>query len=215
MKQPSLFFTYLITILLVEKVVSFQASRTSVTPTIQPSRSNTHLNIVGVETIGIAVVSAAAGAASQIPRIQELEGELAKAKEALETSKENMVNKIGELEDKLFQMDKAYEDQSAKFIQEYEERKNEEVQKITEKIKTDFGYKLEIEVEKEKSKLLTEKLSEVKLSGDQTAKLAEMKIKMNMLQSAKEKLEIALQKSEAELKRIEDSGKTKGGFWPF
>jgi hypothetical protein len=75
---------------------------------------------VGVETIGIAVVSAAAGAAAQLPRIQELEGELVKARAALEKSKGEMVTKINELEDKLFQMDQAYEEQSAKFMKAYE-----------------------------------------------------------------------------------------------
>jgi hypothetical protein len=210
MKRPSL-YPYVIALSLASSVVSFQSSpvRTSQSP------SSSQLYIVGVETIGIAVVSAAAGAATQIPRIQELEGELVQARAALEKSKGDMVTKINELEEKLFQMDKAYEEQSAKFMKEYEQRKNEEVQKITEKIKTDFAYKLDIEVEKEKSRLLAQKLSDVKVSGDQTTKLAEMRIKMDMLESAKEKLEIALQKSEAELKRLDKAGKAKNAFWPF
>lgn len=214
--KPTLLFTCVLNTVLWNGVVSFQASRgtTNVIPTTSPP-SSSRLYIIGVETIGIAVVSAAAGAATQMPRIQELEGELASARAALEKSNGDMVSKISELEDKLFQMDKAYEEQSAKFIKEYEQRKNEEVQKITEKIKTDYGYKLEIEVEREKSKLLSEKLSEVTLTGDQTTKLAEMKMKMNLLQNAKEQLETALEKSQAELKRIQDAGKNKGGFWRF
>lgn len=219
MKRPSL-YPCIIAFSLVSSAVSFQTSKptggSQTTPfvnTHQPSSSR--LYIVGVETIGIAVVSAAAGAATQLPRIQELEGELVKARAALEKSKGDMVAKIHELEDKLFQMDKSYEEQSAKFMKEYEQRKNEEVQKITEKIKTDFSYKLEIEVEKEKSRLLSQKLSDVTVSGDQTTKLAEMRIKMDMLESAKEKLEIALQKSETELKRLDKAAKAKGGFWPF
>jgi hypothetical protein len=74
---------------------------------------------------------------------------------------------------------------------------------------------LEIEVEKEKSRLLSQKLTDVKVSGDQTTKLAEMRIKMDMLESAKEKLEIALKKSETELNRLDKAGKAKSGFWPF
>lgn len=211
MKRPSL-YPCVIAISFVSSVASFQAT-TPTSAIVTPSSSRLH--IVGVETIGIAVVSAAAGAATQLPRIQELEGELVKARAALETSKGEMVAKINELEDKLFQMDQAYEEQSAKFMKEYEQRKNSEVQKITEKIKTDFAYKLEIEVEKEKSRLLSQKLTDVKVSGDQTTKLAEMRIKMDMLESAKEKLEIALNKSETELKRLDKAGKAKSGFWPF
>jgi len=181
---------------------------------LAPSSSRLQL-VPGVETIGIAVISAAAGAAAQMPKIQQLEGELVKARAALEKSKGDMVAKIDELEEKLFVMDKAYEEQSAKFMREYEVKKNEEVAKITDKIKTDYAYKVEIEVEKEKSKLLSKQLSEIKLSADQSTKLSEMKLKMEQLENAKAKLESALQKSNAELNRIDEAGKKKGGFWPF
>lgn len=201
-----------------EGALAFQLSGTRISRTLPPNvkTSNSRLNLVpGVETIGIAIVSAAAGAAAQVPRIQELEGELAEAKGSLEQSKLQMVAKINELEEKLFQMDNAYEEQSAKFMKEYETRKNAEVEKIADKIKTDYQYKLEIEVEKEKSKLLSKKLTEVKLGGDQSARLSEMKLKMEQLRMAKEKLETALEKSEHELKRIGEVGKKKSGFWPF
>lgn len=176
----------------------------------------TRLSVIGMETIGIAVVSAAAGAAAQVPKIQQLEGELEKARGLLEQSREEMAAKIVELEEKLFLMDKAYEDQSAKFMREYEMKKNEEVAKITDKMKTDFKYKLEIKIEKEKSKLLTQKLSEVTLAGDQTTKLAEMKIQMEQLENAKQNVEKALKKSDSELERLGESknGK-KGNFWFF
>jgi hypothetical protein len=191
--------------------VAFQPSATATA-----TKPNSRLHLVpGVETIGIAIISAAAGAAAQVPRIQSLEGELVEARGTLEESKTQMVSKINELEEKLFQMDNAYEEQSAKFMAEYEERKNEEVEKITDKIKTDFQYKLEIEVEKEKSKLLTQKLTEVTLGSDQSTKLSEMKLKMDQLRNAKSKLEIALEKSDTELNRIGEAGKKKGGFWPF
>jgi hypothetical protein len=62
------------------------------------------------------------------------DSELAKATASLETSKEKMVQKIEELEEKLFQMDLEYEGQTAKFQKEYDERKNVEVERISEKI---------------------------------------------------------------------------------
>lgn len=201
-----------------EGAVSFQLPSRANHHTHQTThaKSKSRLYVVpGVETIGIAIVSAAAGAAAQVPRIQELESDLVEARSSLEQSKQQMVAKITELEEKLFQMDNAYEEQSAKFMKEYEERKNEEVAKMADKIRTDFQYKLEIEVEKEKSKLLSDRLAEVKLGGEQSAKLSEMKLKTEQLRSAKEKLEKALAKSESELNRIGETGKKKGGFWPF
>jgi len=181
-------------------------------PVHHPTTSTT-LHIVGVETIGIAVISAVAGAASQTPRIQELEAELTEARAALEVSQLELVSRIAELEDKLFHMDKAYEDQSAKFMREYEQKKNSEVAKITEKMKQDFKYKLDIEVEKEKAKLLMKKYTSVSESADQTIKLAEMKLKMGQLEKNKAKLEKALAHSESELQLLNKSAGKKSPTW--
>ena len=201
-------------------VVAFQPFHTVAKTVASSYRRNTggsRLNVVpGVETIGIALVSAAMGAVSQQPRMNALQEELTEVKGSLEQSQQQMVTKISQLEDRLFQMDNAYEEQSAKFMKEYEERKNREVQKITDKIRTDYQYKLDIEVEKEKSKVLTQTWTDVTLRGDQSAKLSEMKLKMEQLRNAKRKLEMALEKSETELeRRLGGDGKKKGGFWPF
>jgi hypothetical protein len=59
--------------------------------------------------LGIAAVSAAAGAVSQLPRIQELQRELEISRAALTESENEMVTKIHDLEEKLFQMDREYE----------------------------------------------------------------------------------------------------------
>jgi hypothetical protein len=45
--------------------------------------------IIITETVGIAMILAAAVAAAQQPKIQELESEVAKARASLETSKED------------------------------------------------------------------------------------------------------------------------------
>jgi hypothetical protein len=112
-------------LLLVEE--GAQAFQTNTCPSCRQLQKSTttRRHIVGVETIGIALVSAMAGAATQVPKIQQLEGELLEARGALEQSREELISKIAELEDKLFLMDKAYEDQSAKFMVEYEKKKNE------------------------------------------------------------------------------------------
>ena len=178
-----------------------------------PHLPSTRLHIIGVETIGFAIISAAAGAASQVPKIQQLEGELTETRAALEQSKEDMKSRIAELEDKLFLMDKAYEDQSQKFIVEYEKRKDTEVAKVTEKMKADFKYKLDIEVEKQKAKLLMKKLSDASESSDQTIKLAEMKLKMSQLEKSKSKLEKALADSESELQLLNKAEGKKANSW--
>jgi hypothetical protein len=183
-------------------------------PAATPKISDSSLHLIGVETIGIALISAAAGAGSQAPKIQSLESELSDARKALDQSKSDMVLKIEHLEDKLFQMDQAYEVQSATFQKEYNQRKQEEVAKITDKLKTDFQYKLDIKLEKEKSKLLSKQLDQMP-TLDQSGKLAEMRMRQQQLEDAKSKLQSALKTSEAEMERMRAGEKKKGGFWPF
>jgi hypothetical protein len=161
------------------------------------------------------MISAAAGAATRQPEIQELESELAKVRASLETSKEKMVQKIEELEDKLFHMDLEYEGQTAKFQKEYDELKKVEIERISDKIKNDFRYKLEIEVEKEKGRMLSKKLGEDSNNAEEKNKLAEMRLRKQELEMAKSKLELALNKSEKELERMKEGSKKNGVFWPF
>ena len=185
-------------------------------PTRPNSRLPSSLNVFGPETIGIAVISAAAGAATQQPKIQQLEGELTKAKLSLEASKEKMVKKIEELENKLFEMDREYEGQTAKFQKEYDEKKKVEIERVTDKIKTDYKFKLEVEVEKEKGRLLSQKLEEESERVEQLNKLAEMRMQKEELELVKSKLQLALSNSEDELERLQGSmAKKNVGFWPF
>jgi hypothetical protein len=197
----------LLVILLSKPIAAFH-------PAATPKISDSSLHLIGVETIGIALISAAAGAGSQAPKIQSLESELSDARKALDQSKSDMVLKIEHLEDKLFQMDQAYEVQSATFQKEYNQRKQEEVAKITDKLKTDFQYKLDIKLEKEKSKLLSKQLDQMP-TLDQSGKLAEMRMRQQQLEDAKSKLQSALKTSEAEMERMRAGEKKKGGFWPF
>jgi hypothetical protein len=177
------------------------------------SRSSTELNVIGMETVGIAIFSAVTGAAARQPEIQGLQIELAKARDALEESKEAMVQKIEKLEDKLFEMDKAYEEQTSKFQKEYEIKKQAEIAKLSDKMKTDFKYKLGIELEREKSRLLMSSLSEVK-NVDQSAKLVTMRIRQKELENTKQTLEQAVAKAEEELQELREPPKKKG-FWRF
>jgi hypothetical protein len=152
--------------------------------------------------------------------------------------------RIEDLEAKLSQMDQAHEVQLATFQTEYNQRKEEEVAKIMDDLKTDFQGKLDIELEKEKSKLLSKQLDQMdelktdfqyrldielekeksKLLSkqldqiptvDQSGKLAEMRLRQQQLEDAESKLQLALKISEAELERMKGGEKKKGGFWPF
>lgn len=85
--------------------------------------------------VGIAVVSAAAGAASQFPRINQLQRELDIARTALTQSEQELVTKITQLEDRLYEMDAEFEAQTTKFKKQYDTKMREDLARMTEKMK--------------------------------------------------------------------------------
>lgn len=92
--------------------------------------------------VGIAVVSAAAGAVSQLPRIQELEREVESARMSLTEAENQLKLKIEELDEKLFTMDKVYEAQTEKFKKQYDAKMKEELESRVAKMKVDYQYNL-------------------------------------------------------------------------
>lgn len=166
--------------------------------------------------VGIAVASAAAGAASQLPRVQQLERELSITKEALTQSEQEMVRKITELEEKLFEMDKEFEEQTDRFKKKYDNRMRGELERIKEKIITDYKYKLEIKLEEQKSKLLEERLDFVNtVTSGKAEQLVNLQIEKVNMNRANEELEKALAMSQAELDRLRQEATKKKGWWPF
>lgn len=166
--------------------------------------------------VGIAVVSAAAGAVSQLPRIQQLERELKTVRAALTDSENEMVAKIKELEDKLFLMDKEFEGQTEKFRKQYDFKMRDELERITAKMKTDFQYKLEIKMDEERSKLLSEKLDLVKgLTGGKQEELMSLRVQRDRVSKANLDLEKALSNAKNELDRLQQAASQKKGWWPF
>jgi hypothetical protein len=166
--------------------------------------------------VGIAAVSAAAGAFSQVPKIQQLERELDLTREALTDSEQEMVSKIHELEEKLFTMDREYEGQTDKFKKQYDLKMRDNLAQMTEKIKIDYGYQLEIRVEEAKSKLLQDKFMQISnVGGDRQAELVKLRLQRSRIEDANKTLEKALGDSKAELDRLQEAASKKAGWWPF
>lgn len=156
-----------------------------------------------VATAGIALISAAAGAASTIPRIQALENELSVVKKALDASEAAYRQKLDELEENLFQLDKEYESQTASLKKEWDRQKVNELNALQKKLQEEMQFKLDMEVEKEKSKILTQ--TALQWNGYSTNKgteLTQMRIRQTQLEASKEELEKALHESLVELHRL-------------
>ncbi len=124
-----------------------------------------------------------------------------------------MAEKVKELEDKLFLMDEEFEKQTEKVRKQYDKRMWDEVARVTEKVKTDYQYKLEIKVEEEKARLLQQQLTLVN-QGTKRGELAELRLRQTQIEDDKAKLEQALKHSQTELDKIQNLSQKKG-WWPF
>lgn len=192
---------------------------------------------VGLE-LTIALVSSLAGAASQAPRIAELEAErsklrqdLALAQSALSESEAQLVRRISQLEDSLFEMDREFEGQTARMKKQYDNTLREELQalairlkdefeivkqKMDESYKADLGLQLEVQKNVLRQDFLKEKLDLITDSGDATRRnLANVLAEQAKIASINQDLERALELSRKEIETLAQNKNKKGGWWPF
>jgi ABC-type multidrug transport system fused ATPase/permease subunit len=171
---------------------------------------------IGVE-VGVALVSVAAGAMSQAPRIQKLERELQTTRASLDQTEAEMVQKIHLLEEQLYAMDLEFEEQTAKFKKSYDVSQRQKMEEFKETLKKQFQFKLEIQLAQAKSdKLLNEILPNESSRVDKQEQLTQLKLKQGQLEDLNAQLEQALRDTENELKRFRDeSSKKTFLFWKF
>jgi hypothetical protein len=163
---------------------------------------------------GIAALSAAGGALSQRPKIQQLERELETTRASLTESEQQLVDQIHELEEKLFTMDREFEGQTDKFKKQYDLKMRDELERVTEKMKIDFRYKLDIRVEEQKSKMLQDKLFDTSsFTGNRQDELVELRLQQSRIKIANAKMEKALVESTAELKTMREAASKKSSWW--
>lgn len=126
-----------------------------------------------------------------------------------------MVEKIKVLEEKLYEMDNEFEQQTAKVKKQYDTTLRNEVARAAAKAKEDFKYTLEIRMQKARSKFLKEKLDFVNnLTGEKQTELVNLRLQEQQVKETNKKLEEALHQSEEELQRLHNlSAKKK--WWPF
>lgn len=157
----------------------------------------------------MAVASAAAGIISQQPRIQELEAELLETQQILNVTKEQLELKVKEFEDKIFVMDREYEAQTARFKKRYDDNMKKELERFKDKVVVDYKYKLEIELEQQKSKMLSSRLIQEGDRTDREAKLGQLRMEVQKMVDMNKKLEIALKDADEEMERMRDAAKKK------
>ena len=160
----------------------------------------------------VATLSAVAGALSQQPRIQELEREVVVMQKALNETKSELVSKVQAFEDKLFDMDQEYEAQTARFKKRYDTRMKKDLEAFQEKLKIDYQYKLEVNLDRQKSDLLLKQLEKESTRTDQEGKLTEMRLQLENFTELNGKLEEALLQADAEMERMRKETERKSGF---
>jgi ABC-type multidrug transport system fused ATPase/permease subunit len=157
---------------------------------------------IGVE-VGVALVSAAAGAMSQAPKIQKLERELQTTRASLNQTEAEMVQKIHVLEEQLYAMDLEFEEQTAKFKKSYDLSQRQKMEEFKETLKKQFQFKLEIQLAQAKSdKLLNEILPNESSRIDKQEQLTQHKLKQGQLEDLNAQFR-------------EESSKKSFLFWKF
>jgi hypothetical protein len=179
---------------------------------VDPIMFGAGLNLDVAVEVGIVVASAAAGAMTQIPRVQQLERELETAKSALTTSELELVEKIRVLEDKLFVMDQEFEEQTVKFQRQYDKTQREQMEAFKEKLKADMAFKLEIQIAQDRSAKL---LKQADIESSRTLRqeeLSQLKLQQIRLKDLNAKLEEAIANSDEEIARLRAQVSRKKSF---
>ena len=169
---------------------------------VDPIMLGAGLNLDVAVEVGIALASAAAGAMTQIPRVQQLERELEAAKFALTASELDLVEKIRVLEDKLFVMDQEFEEQTVKFQRQYDKKQKDQIEAFKEKIKTDMAFKLDIQIEQDRSAKLLKQADNENGRTLRQGELSQLKLQQMQLNDMNAKLEEAIAHSDEEIERL-------------
>lgn len=166
--------------------------------------------------VGVALAGVAAGAASQIPRVQAVQKQLAAAQEQLNATETAMNEQIHVLEEKLFAMDQEFEGQTARFQRQYDQTQKKRLEEIRDKLKTEMQYKLEIQLAQEKSKRLMEAVTEEHSRTSKQEELSQLKLRSSHLEELNAELEATLKKTDEELQHLREQAAHKKGrffFW--
>jgi len=167
---------------------------------------------VALEVGVVALMGAAAGAASQLPRVYALQGELARVRRQLNETETGLVEKIHVLENKLFEMDAEFEEQTAKFQRQYDQTQKQRLADIKDKLKTEMQYKLEIQLAQQKSEQLMESVT---LEHGRTGKqeeLSQLKLRSIRLEDLNAELEATLKRTDEELQHLREMAAKKKNF---
>lgn len=217
------------------QVAPLRLDRAWVTP---PLHVLPELGALGGLDATIAVVSAVAGAAAQMPRLMALEEEkkalqreLEIAKSSLSESEAKLVERVTELENALFEIDREYEGQTARMKKKFDMQLKEELNELatrlkrqyttnTERLKDAMQRDTELQKVELSGKLrqdfLQEKLNYInEMSGTKRDQLSSILQEQAQIKIANQELEAALAASRKELEDIQNMSKKPFGWWPF
>lgn len=166
--------------------------------------------------VGVALMGAAVGAASQIPRVQALQKQLVSAQEQLNATEVVLNERVMVLEEKLFAMDKEFEEQTVRFQKQYDQSQKKRLEAIKEKLKTEMQYKLEIQLAQEKSQRLMADLTDEHSRTSRQEELSQLSLRSFQLEQLNAELESTLKKTDEELHHLREAVAQKKGrflFW--
>ena len=167
--------------------------------------------------MGVALVGAAVGAASQLPRVQNLQTQLTQVQNQLAARETELNQQIHVLEEKLFAMDQEFEQQTTRFQKDYDQTQKKRLQEIKEKLQTELQFKLEIQLAQQKSRGLMAALTDEHGRTAKQEQLCQLTLRSSQLEKLNAELQATLQKTEEELQHLRETAAAarKKGRFPF
>mmetsp|Transcript_2596 Transcript_2596/g.3467 ORF Transcript_2596/g.3467 Transcript_2596/m.3467 type:complete len:224 (+) Transcript_2596:116-787(+) len=175
-------------------------------------------SLTSLAEVGVVMASAAAGALSQLPRISSLQAELDQTQKELAEESGKVALKMEDLEERMFEMDKEFEGQTARFKKTYDKQAKEQLDGQISKLKSNYEESIEIRkkelelekgitLEQDKSQILFKALDSV--NGNRQAQIAELRLENIKIQNLNKKLDSTVANANEELERLRQEAARK------
>ena len=190
---------------------------------------------IGLVDAGIGAAGALVGFAAQAPRLaamkeekERLEREVESMKRSLDASSREMATKINDLENQLFEMDREFEGATVRMKKDFDMNLREELASLSSSLKEEnerhqqrlresFDAELELELAKQNADLTNNFLAEKfkYVHGGNKEELEVYAVARDRAEKANAELQLALDASAAELKKMREATSKSAPWWRF
>lgn len=149
-------------------------------------------------------------------QIKELKKGLVESKSKSLVEREELINKVSDLEEELFQMDNEFESQTGEIKKQFEDTLQRKLDEVKQKTTTDLKFSLDIQLMEERSLMLQERFEFINnMEIGKAVELADLRMQQTELKEANKQLKLSLSRSTDDIVKLRAMLNEKGGLWPL